>query len=212
MKAKRGFGLRSLAVAGLVAAASANSGCAFFDRNITLEYKESVCGSQEGYTPGLGFVLGDFDSRVELDKKGRAKVGCVRNGYGWKTAKVLAKNNPGEWLRGAITQELENIGYKQVEQDAPRIEGTLSHLYVDLFMNLNTQVSLILRVEDEGKTVYVDAFNGSASPLAWFASGEEYKKAANQGLQNALRTAIPRLAHKLEELAEEPVSVSVREE
>lgn len=181
--------------AGLTASVTLNSGCAFGNREVDLKY--DACVTSVDGERGK-FSLGNFQSELETDKKGRQIIGCVRNGYGWKTAKVLAKGKSEKWLRDAIEKELECNGYIRVETDAPIIEGTLNRFYTDLYINYDSDVSFSLRINDNSGTIFADSFYGNASPLAWFVTPSEYEKASREALQSALRKAIPKISLEID--------------
>jgi len=141
-----------------------------------------------------------------LDDKGRAIVGCVRNGYGWKTAKVLSTNSPAEWLRDAFSLELRKRGYEvyseeQGDKKTSKLEGEITYLYADILMNYHANVSFVMSIKKNEKVIYTDAFNGNAEPLAWFGTPAEYENALNESLERALSVAIPRLVSKLEAIS-----------
>ena len=183
---------------GLSFLASINSGCAFGDRHADLKY-ESQRKVQASKNYSCSFE--DFSSKLPL-KKGKEIIGCVRNGYGWHTADVLAKNSVGEWAKNALITELKNDGYKIVNRDDTTIEGTVSSLFSDLMITYHTNMTLMLEIKKNGKSVYVDTFSAKENPLAWFATASEYGKACEKCLKQVLNQAVPRVEAEIEKLKE----------
>src|SRR3989344_3812489 len=86
-----------------VASSGASSGCAFGDRHVYLKYESPI--STSSVRNPIDLKMGEFESKLQLTENGEQKIGRVRNGYGWETAKVLAKNNPAAWLKDALIKE-----------------------------------------------------------------------------------------------------------
>ncbi len=194
---------KTVLAAGLAASVTFNSGCAFGNRHVDLTYSSYAADSAKETVQHGEFSLGKFENQLETDKKGRQIIGCVRNGYGWKTAKVLAKNDAAEWLRGAIGKELESNGYREVEGGTPVIEGKLNRLYTDIHTNYNAEITFSINIENDNRTVFTDSFYGNATPHAWFATAKEYGKASEEALQSALRKAIPKISLEIDKHSRE---------
>lgn len=191
---------RFLAVASLgalVAGVGSSAGCAFGNRNVNLVY-EDVVSANDSYKGKVS--LDDFDDDIEKDKHGRAVIGCVRNGYGMRTAKVLADNSPGEWLRDALAKELRNSGYQIADDSRVEIDGKLVNLFTDMFLAYDSKVSFRVTITDDRKEVYDNVFHGSGKATAWFATSDEYKNISNEALRDAMRKAIPEIKVQLERL------------
>jgi len=140
---------------------------------------------------------------LQLTENGEQKIGRVRNGYGWETAKVLAKNNPAAWLKDALIKELQTSGYKISNGGAIQLEGSLVHMDVDLFMKYKGSASFNIQIKKGDKILYADSFHGESSETAWFATAEEYGKAAEETLRDAFRKAMPKITSKLEMISED---------
>ncbi len=168
----------------------ASSGCAFFDRHLTLDYSPPPISSPQ---------VKDVQVNVDIfsDENGEV-IGCVRNAYGWKTAKVKADNNLGEWLRDSLTIELRNYGCDIITEGDPRLRGTFKKLYTDLYMKYDTDLSFVVELWNNNEKVYLDNFDGNAKKTALFVTGDEYKKVSKMAMQDALRKATPKIIHQLE--------------
>jgi hypothetical protein len=174
-------------------------GCAFGDRKIRLDYKPA--GTLKTTAPCCVNIVTFEDGR------GSPEVGCVRNGYGMKTAKVLAMDPDGNqekgqdigaWVSKALAEELRQAGFEVREADAPPtgekvvITGKVLDVYADLHMTIGTRIKVLVSITREGSPVVNNqVFSGDKSPLAWVASGGEYRSALEEALHDLMKTLIP---------------------
>jgi len=176
-------------------------GCAFGDRHIHELVYDGVAISEKITNPNekLEIWVGNFKNR---SKTGNI-IGCVRNGYGMKTAKVIVDNkvkNPiGKWIRKAFIDELKRAGC-EIEDYKYRLEGEVNEFYTDMMFIYDTRLALSVRIYKDGRIVYRDAFHDSSTMHGFWASCGEYKRASNKSLENILRVAVPRIITKLEQL------------
>ncbi|MBS3088991.1 hypothetical protein J4402_04415 [Candidatus Pacearchaeota archaeon] len=184
-----------LALTGLAALMASSAGCAFGNRHCDLKYENPVTPQSPSQNYSLSFDK--FDDRNEHDSKCRAIIGCVRNGYGFRTAEVKANNQLGDWFKDALSKELSQAGYNFSPNSPKTLEGTVIHLYTDVFFTYNTKINLRVKLKDKENILYDGTFEAESNPLALFASESEYANSSEQALQNAMREIVPKLTNEL---------------
>ncbi|HTY66960.1 MAG TPA: YajG family lipoprotein [Alphaproteobacteria bacterium] len=93
---------------GVVLATGLLGGCAFTEGQIPVHY---VAPPNLEVTDGANTVsvtVKAHDGRVS----NRDRIGTKKNGYGMEAARITAKNDIVELVRGAVEQELESLGFK----------------------------------------------------------------------------------------------------
>jgi hypothetical protein len=200
-------------LAGLAIVTAASSGCAFVGHDIKLTY-EARDGSADFLERKLPVCVGKFDTSMAPVEPGKWIVGCVRNGYGWKTAKVHTADPPAEWVKKAVSRELAARGYDVVsspDEQTPTVEGQLANFYLDpTGVAISGQVAFTLRIRQGEEIIHAEPFAGSAFPAAWWGSSREYEKAARECLADGLDKAMPVIAKHLDTLAVEQKVLSQR--
>lgn len=177
-----------------LASAIAFSGCAFGNRNLKLVYDKEAVTTPYELSKKVEASIGHFENLHGNE------IGCVRNAYGWKTAKVLAKRDPGEWIKEALELELKRAGCTINPESRIKIDGQVNKLYTDVYMKYDSQVNFLIRIHQDGRIIYREAFTGNATSGAFWADAKEYGKASNNALEDALRNAVPKIITKLEEI------------
>jgi hypothetical protein len=190
-------------VLGLSALAASISGCAFGDRQVTLNYPPPV--SQEAPAPrllsapsrGMTIVVERFSD----ERGGGGPIGEVRNGWGMHTADVLTDTNVVVWAMKAVAHDLAAAGYTVKwagpANDSERIQmsGQVLTAYCRAFMTYEAEASLMVQLTVDGKQVMNKRFFGrGGSGVNWAATGDGY----GESLSIALRIAIADLVAQLQ--------------
>ncbi len=186
-------------------------GCAFGTRYVDLSYPPknpaengggiahaapaSVAGTQQ-------IVLLPFEDR-RLRKE---KIGDVLNGYGMKTAKVVASNDVGKWVNDAIALELEKAGYqvKRAEKNPETsaglvLSGEILRVFCTAYLSYEGEVSFRTTVKRNGKEILEKTYLGEGEAgLNWAATSKSY----GETLSSALAIAISDLVHDIDHSSE----------
>ena len=189
------------------------AGCAFGTRNATLLYPPkaesgavSVALAATKPAPKhVQIVLGTFSDQ-RTDKK---VVGTMRNGFGMRTADVVAMNSVPDWVMQAIKMELENSGYSVVTVaggDSAAganaiVSGEILNVFCDMYMSHTGQVSLLTRVSKGGKEVLNKHYSGEGSAgLAFAGTAGSFA----QSLSLALAVAVKQFVVELDSSLKSP--------
>lgn len=184
-----------LAVAGL------GAGCAFGERHAELGYPPENGGgvvSTAEAAPaagGRGTVYIGALQDIRPDKK---VVGHVRNGFGMKTAEVVAQRDVPDWIRGALAAELEAAGYRVVDgagpADSATISGDIVRVYCDAYLTYDGEVTLRLFTVKAGDSLVSQTYTGHGSAgVSWAATGDSYSESLSLALQDVLRQFLAEL-------------------
>lgn len=181
------------------------AGCAFGTRNATLIYppkpeSQTVPVAQAAATPAakkIALVLAPFSDQ-RTDKK---VIGTMRNGFGMRTADVVAMNSVPEWVTQAIKTELENSGYSVAtgtDRDSGAsavVSGEVLNVFCDMYFNYTGQVSLLAKASKDGKEVLNKHYSGEGSAGVAFAGTAE---SFGQSLSLALAVAVKQFVSELD--------------
>lgn len=168
------------------------AGCAFGTRRVGLRYNSSM------YSPT---IAGSPTVRITgfNDKRADRSLGCVRNGWGMKTARVEPK--PGEpavpeWIREALAEELTRAGCTVVSDPAAQfvIGGDLQRVYVDSYMSLQGEISLALCMKNGNRTALNEIYHAEASKVNWWGSAKEFQQTLDITLQKLMEQSVPDIA------------------
>lgn len=103
-------------------------GCAFGTRHVNLTYppdnKASLGTATAEATEAEGSGKPILFVKFSDMRGDREKVGHVRNGFGMKTAKVVADNDVTQWVNQAILQQLKQVGFKVKAVDMKEVATT----------------------------------------------------------------------------------------
>jgi hypothetical protein len=101
------------------------AGCALMDNEITLDH--SPRPESATMTRGAVEVNATMESAgFARNKQGRLVIGEVRNTYGAKTADILTKDSPADWLRAAVIADLRSRGFDASPWPANRAGGRVN--------------------------------------------------------------------------------------
>ena len=182
------------------------AGCAFGTRNATLIYPPkaesgAVPVAQAATRPApknVQIVLGPFSDQ-RTDKK---VVGTMRNGFGMRTADVVAMNSVPDWVAQAIKMELEDSGYSvatvaggdSAAGASAVVSGEILNVFCDMYMSYTGQVSLLARVSKGGKEVLNKHYSGEGSAgLAFAGTAESFAQSLSLALAVAVKQFVAEL-------------------
>jgi hypothetical protein len=178
------------------------TGCAFGVRNATLLYPPTaelgtVAQAQAAVQPApkkaritlVAFV----DQRTE-----KKAVGTMRNGFGVRTADVLATNSVTDWVTQAVKMDLEKSGYTvigaagSVQAGAGAVvSGEVLNVFCDMYMSYTGRVSLLMRVSRDRKELSTKHYSGEGSAgIAFAGTAESFAESLSLALAAALRQFI----------------------
>jgi hypothetical protein len=171
--------------------AAMNTGCALGDRKIALLYKP-VTKVEAKSSENIAIVRFK-DLRTNPD------VGEVRNGYGMKTARVIAEGQDvGAWVANALADELSTAGFQVTKFNdfAPpditiAITGTVTEAYTKMYFNSTATVRVKVNVTKAGVSVLSKEYSGKHAVLALLVSPGEYEQALQGALQNLMKNLVP---------------------
>ncbi len=179
------------------------SGCAVVDQKINLAYKpaDRPLGRNSG-----DVLVSRIDSASQLrNTRGEWVVGALNNVYGVRQADLLSDLALGDWVTGALLQELKQAGYAAA-YTATLPEGAARAVIIsdiNVKMNVNrgnisteTRQELKFNVDIilngiKVKTLTVAARDSKTFPLD--ASQEDKERIMRNSLQDAMQQVIPDL-------------------
>ena len=115
-------------------------------------------------------------------------IGCVRNGFGMRTADVFALDAPTTWLRETIERELENQGAtiaEKAETADITLSMTLRHLDADLYFTVSCRMVVDVQVATGGAPKNF-TLNVKGSKTAVWGSSWEYYLAIREAQQKLM--------------------------
>lgn len=186
------------------------SGCAFGTRQPTLIYPPAVESGEKSVAyaavkpspKSVQIVLKPFADQ-RSDKK---VVGTVRNALGMRTAEVIPTNSVTDWVTQALGTELRNNGYT-VLSDLPAdtspgtsavVSGAVLNVFCDMYFSYTGQVSLVAKVNRDGKELLNKHYAGEGSAgLAVAMTAESYAQSLALALSSALKQFVSELDRSL---------------
>ena len=179
------------------------AGCAFGTREVLLKYPPQ---SEPGAVPTAHAAPAPTPKKTEIVLAGfndmrqdKRLIGTVRNGFGMRTADVVATNNVPTWVTDAIKAELNNAGYKVIlnatEAQLPTfLSGDIINIFCDAYFTYEGQVSLNVKVIKNGKDVVNKLFVGKGSAgMNWGATSDAYGQSLSLALSDALKQVVAEL-------------------
>lgn len=174
------------------------AGCAFGTRQPTLVYppasepadKMAAHAAVAPARKNVQIVLKPFvDARSD-----KRVVGTVRNAFGMRTAEVIPTNDVSGWVTKAVATELEKNGYTVVSPAdqtgiAGRVvSGEILNVFCDMYLSYTGQVSLVVKVNEDGKELLNRHYAGEGSAgLAVAMTAESYAQSLALALASALQ-------------------------
>lgn len=189
------------------------TGCAFGTRNPTLIYPPAPEGgtaqannaAAQSAPKNVHIILVPFDDQ-RSDKK---VVGTVRNGFGMRTADVVPTNSVAEWVTQALKTELQNDGYavddaragKSPNGESAVVSGEILKAFCDMYFSYSGEVSLLAKVNRNGKDILNKNYSGEGSAGAAIAATE---KSYAQSLSLALAATLKKFVTDLNQTLSAP--------
>lgn len=173
-------------------------GCAFGTRNTTLQYQpqsedDTISTAQAATLPAskkAEISLGTFIDQ----RKDKNIVGTVRNGWGMRTADVVATNDVTEWISNAIKIELTTAGYSVVEKPLESqaiLSGDITNVFCDMYLTYEGSVSLYVKLFRDGNEMLSKLYVGNGSTgVAWAGTAEAFGQSLSMALSDALKQLI----------------------
>lgn len=177
------------------------TGCAFGTRRANLTYMPApgtrglgptaAMASTAPTAPGAPLVLVQFADQ-RSDKRA---IGEVRNGWGMRTADVVAETDVAEWVTQAVMTELEKTGYKIAKVNtpttAPVLTGDILTVYCTALFSYEGEVSFFARVKKDGEEILARRYTGKGSAgLNWAATSSGYADSLTLALANAIHELV----------------------
>lgn len=175
------------------------AGCAFGVRNATLLYPPKA---EPGLVPQAQAAPQPAAKKAQIalvtfvDQRTEKKaVGTMRNAMGMRTADVLATNSVTDWVTQAVKTDLEKSGYTVVSAAAgvpagagAVVSGEVLNVFCDMYMSYTGQVSLLMRVNRDGKELSAKHYAGEGSAgIAFAGTAESFAESLSLALAAALK-------------------------
>lgn len=186
---------KKLLVMGFMVLFVTSFGCAFGTRHITLTpMKTSLTLDASGQKASLEVT----DKR---DPSLKPVVGHVKNGYGMKTAQVVADKDVSIWVRDVIAEELKRMG-GSVETDGVSFDNKAGKIRIDVlvfyaqaYMRYGAEVTVALSVNKNDRDIVKEkTFTGKATlGMNWGASSASYQKVLELAMEEMLQKMIPEI-------------------
>lgn len=186
------------------------AGCAFGTREATLIYPPTSDGDAK-VAPDKVAKPEPREPKIQLlqfrdERTEKNLVGTVRNGYGMRTADVIAKNSVTEWVTQALKLELQSRGFTVVT-GAPKeggeagtivISGEILNVFCDMYFSYTGQVSLVVKVSNSAGELYRRHYAGEGSAgLAFAMTAESFAQSLSLALSSAIKKFVGDLEEKL---------------
>lgn len=166
-------------------------GCAFGTREVTL--RNSAVESTDTISVSKRHTI-CFDSLV--DKRPDSSIGHVQNGYGMRTAEVVAANNVPSWINKEIRNKLVAAGY-EVRNNCPKdtssliIEGEILKVYTTAYMTYLGEVTINASILRKQNKLLEKKYSGhKKAGTNWAATEESFRDVLESSLQTAMSTFI----------------------
>lgn len=177
--------------------------CAFGNRHVTLNYPPEKQFESEGPkvaeaapvpVNGKPIILMQFVDQ----RSNKSVIGEVRNGWGMRTADVVAENDVSNWLTNAVRFELEKLGYKVTLGTNNReslsviaLGGEVLHVYCTAMMTYEGEVSFFATLQKDGKELLRKRYTGKGSAgMNWAAASSSYGGSLSEALSTALKDLV----------------------
>ncbi|MBN2037740.1 MAG: AgmX/PglI C-terminal domain-containing protein [Chitinispirillaceae bacterium] len=162
-------------------------GCAFGTRHVALRNSTPACNDTL-HPPRSHAVCFDGLADVRPD----STIGHVQNGYGMRTAKVVAENSVPEWVNKEIENKLTRSGYEIKKEcddsgDAFVINGKILKVYTTAYMTYLGEVTLAAVIKLNQSTLIEKKYSGhKKTGINWAASQEAFSDVLEKSLEIAL--------------------------
>lgn len=197
----------------LVLALLSSTGCAFGTRTVHLsEVKYPSAASTSAETGQEIVVAAPVDQRAETDC-----VGCVRNGFYMRTAKVVADGDVCAWVQDCLATGLRQYGFRVREAspgDAPPDAGllvvkpTVGKVFCDSYLRYCAEVQVSIEIVTGGEPVFLGTYHGTWSSMNWTARAESYQESLEQAMRGCLTRMVPAIVGRIRAVSPPPGSLT----
>jgi len=168
-------------------------GCAFGTRHVILN---PISTSLSLDASGQNVFVEVNDKRAPDLKP---VVGHVKNGYGMKTAKVLADKEVSAWVRNSIVEELKRFGASIItseinfDNNAKAITVDVLVCYAQAYMRYGGEVTVTLNIKRDGEDIIKEkTYTGKAIlGTNWAAKAASFQKVLEMAMDDLLQKLIP---------------------
>jgi len=183
------------------------TGCAFIDQRVDLSY-ERIVNARGG--SGELFIAKPKEHQSLIKKSTSWVIGTVKNTMGMKTADVITENDIGDWLVGALSQELSVAGYsiKTVSVLPNDVSKGLDLTILKVFVDQDPGMFTVGAISDVQFTVEIWKNSIMAKSLIIAAKGDERSMVGSaetkgisfrKAMQAAMQEAVPAIIKTLEQ-------------
>ncbi|MFA6714601.1 MAG: hypothetical protein WCS27_04455 [Victivallaceae bacterium] len=184
-------GIMGLVVCGVL---FTGSGCAFVDKNITLDKVHSDYAAKVS-TDNLLVKVG-------MPKDERAKeanfVGYVRNGFQLHTADVNLDKPVSHWVQEVIVSNLERAGLNvqalnnnHNSDEGLFVDTKISKLSCDIGGKYKADISLTIKLKNRGNVVLSESYFGQAEKINWWGGASGYKEMTEKAMKACIDKLMP---------------------
>ena len=176
------------------------SGCAFGTREALLQYPPE---GKVSAVPEAQAAPSITPKKTEIllvafndERDNKRLVGTVRNGFGMRTADVIAKNNVQTWVFKAAKKELHDAGYVVItkpdaSQSLATLSGQITRVFCDAYFTYEGEVSLHVRLMKNGKEILDKLYAGKGSAgMNWAGTSDAYAQSLDLALSDALKRMV----------------------
>lgn len=186
----------------------AYTSCAFVDQKVDLLYERTV-NARGG--SGQIFIAKPKEHQRLTKKSNTWVVGTVKNTLGMKTADVITESNIGDWLVGALVQELSVAGYdtKTVSVLPDDVTKGLDLTVLKVFVESDPGFWTFGAISDVQFTVEIYKNGSKAKALNIVAKGDERSAVGGsawtkgisfrKAMQAAMQQVVPEIIRTLEQ-------------
>ncbi len=190
--------IRSARMVATVLSVAFLAGCAFGTRQPTLIYPPA---SESGNKSVAHAAITPIQKNVQIvlkpfvdQRSDKKTVGTVRNALGMRTADVIPTNDVSDWVAQAVATELRNNGYTVINSTGQAgntgkvVSGDILNVFCDMYFSYTGQVSLVVRVNEDGKELLNKHYAGEGSAgMAVAMTAESYAQSLALALSSALQ-------------------------
>jgi len=186
--------------------------CAFGNRHVTLDYPPDKSSESAGPKTAEAAPMPINGKSISLfqfvdQRSNKNVIGEVRNGWGMRTADVVAENDIANWLTNAVKTELEKAGYKvtlenQINPNVSNIalSGEIIHIYCMAMMTYEGEVSFFAQLQKDGKELLRKRYTGKGSAgLNWTAASSSYGSSLTLALSYAIKDLVADVNNTMKE-------------
>lgn len=192
--------IRTCLAIGLAALGLTLSGCAFGTREALLQYPPE---GEISAVPEAQAAPDIIPKKIEIllvafndERDNKRLVGTVRNGFGMRTADVIAKNNVQTWVFEAAKKELHDAGYvvitkRDASQSQATLSGDITRVFCDAYLTYEGEVSLHVKLMEKGKDILDRTYAGKGSAGINLAmTSNAYAQSLELALSDALKRMV----------------------